>query len=146
MSASKSPAMTTPSEDEEFLFAMEMNALISIPMVLKAAVELGILEMLAEGGPSGSAPPLSPTEIASRLSTKNPEAPVTLDRMMQLLASNSIVSCTLAQGPDGETRRLYGLGPRSKYFVRAHGASTFSAPLLLLQTDKVMAGGWFVIF
>ncbi|XP_030467765.1 caffeic acid 3-O-methyltransferase-like [Syzygium oleosum] len=146
MSACKSSVITTSSEDEdEFLFAMEMNALIGIPMVLKAAVELGILEMLAEGGPSGSAPPLSPAEIASRLSTKNPEAPVTLDRMMRLLASNSILSCTLAHGPDGDTRRLYGLGPRSKYFMRARGASTFAAPLLLLLTDKVMTSGWYCL-
>ncbi|KAF8034748.1 hypothetical protein BT93_C0914 [Corymbia citriodora subsp. variegata] len=146
MSACKSPVMTSSSEDEdEFLFAMEMNALIGVPMVLKAAVELGILEMLAENGPSGSAPPLSPAEIASRLSTKNPEAPVALDRMMRLLASYSILSCTLAQGPNGDVRRLYGLGPRSKYFMRAHGASTFAAPLLLLLTDKVMTGGWYCL-
>ncbi|KAF8029108.1 hypothetical protein BT93_E1702 [Corymbia citriodora subsp. variegata] len=146
MSACKSPVMTSSSEDEdEFLFAMEMNALIGVPMVLKAAVELGILEMLAENGPSGSAPPLSPAEIASRLSTKNPEAPVALDRMMRLLASYSILSCTLAQGPNGDIRRLYGLGPRSKYFMRAHGASTFAAPLLLLLTDKVMTGGWYCL-
>ncbi|KAL3745506.1 hypothetical protein ACJRO7_014592 [Eucalyptus globulus] len=137
MSACKSPVMTTSSEDEdEFLFAMEMNALIGIPMVLKAAVELGILEMLAEDGPSSSAPLLSPAEITSRLSTKNPEAPIALDRMMRLLGSYSILSCILAQGPDGDTRRLYGLGPRSKYFVTARGASTFAAPLLLLLTDS----------
>ncbi|XP_030467764.1 caffeic acid 3-O-methyltransferase-like isoform X2 [Syzygium oleosum] len=146
MSACKSSVITTSSEDEdEFLFAMEMNALIGIPMVLKATVELGILEMLAEGGPSGSPPPLSPAEIASRLPTKNPEAPVTLDRMMRLLASNSILSCTLAQGPDGDTRRLYGLGPRSKYFMRTRGASTFPASMLLYLTDKIMTGGWYCL-
>ncbi|KAF8029107.1 hypothetical protein BT93_E1701 [Corymbia citriodora subsp. variegata] len=146
MSTCKSPLMTSFSEDEDgFLFAMEMNALIGIPMVLKAAVELGILEMLAEDGPSGSAPPLSSAEIALRLSTKNPEAPVALDRMMRLLTSYSILSCTLAEGPGGDIRRLYGLGPRSKYFVKAHGASTFAAPLLLLLTNKVTTGGWYCL-
>lgn len=142
MSACTSQAITTSSEDEEFLFAMEMNALIALPLVLKATIELGILEILAECGPMA---PLSPAQIASRLSAKNPEAPVTLDRILRLLASYSILSCTLAQDTEGNPLRLYGLGPKSKHFVRAHGTATFAAPLMLLLTDNIVTSSWYCL-
>ncbi|KAK3414348.1 LOW QUALITY PROTEIN: hypothetical protein EUGRSUZ_I02810 [Eucalyptus grandis] len=142
MSACTSQAITTPSEDEEFLFAMEMNALIALPLVLKATIELGILEILAECGPMA---PLSPAQIASRLSAKNPEAPVTLDRILRFLASYSILSCTLAQDTEGNPLRLYGLGPKSKHFVRAHGTATFAAPLMLLLTDNIVTSSWYCL-
>ncbi|KAI6678919.1 hypothetical protein NL676_039715 [Syzygium grande] len=142
MSACESQAITRPVEDEDFLLAMEMNALIALPLVLKATIELGILEIMTECRPTAQ---LSPAQIASCLSAKNPQAPETLDRILRLLVSYSILSCTLAQDTEGNPLRLYGLGPKSKHFVRAHGTATFAAPLLLMLTDKIVTAGWFLL-
>lgn len=112
MSLAETLVVTTLQEDEELLFAVGQTMISSVPLVLKAAMELGILELLSE-----SSAQLSPTQIASRLSIKNPDATVTIDRMLRLLVSYSFLSCTLAQDKAGRPERLYGLGPKSKFLV-----------------------------
>lgn len=81
-------------EDEEaFLFAMELAGASAVPMVLKSALDLGIIETIHKAGPGAS---LSPCDIASRIPTiKNPDAPAMLDRMLRLLASYNILTCSL---------------------------------------------------
>ncbi|GAY64884.1 hypothetical protein CUMW_237030, partial [Citrus unshiu] len=58
----------------------------SIPRItMKAAIKLGVLEILAKASPSQ----LTSSEIASQLPTNNKEAPIVLDRMLRLLACHS---------------------------------------------------------
>ncbi|KAI6695962.1 hypothetical protein NL676_023672 [Syzygium grande] len=109
MSSAETLVVTTLQEDEELLFAVGQTMISSVPLVLKAAMELGILELLSE-----SPAQLSPTQNASCLSIKNPDVTVTIDRMLRLLVSYSFLSCTLAQD---KAERLYGLGPKSKFLV-----------------------------
>ncbi|XP_039154689.1 caffeic acid 3-O-methyltransferase-like [Eucalyptus grandis] len=105
--------------------------MVFVPMVLKGALELGILELLAKCGQ------LSPLDIAARLSIDNPATPDIINRLLRLLASYSILSCTLVEDKGGP-HRLYGLGPRSKHclkdavkeggadpFTRTHGMNLF---------------------
>ncbi|KAL3724347.1 hypothetical protein ACJRO7_029510 [Eucalyptus globulus] len=99
-----------------------------VPLVLKATIELGILKLLSK-----SYAQLSPTQIASRLSIKNPDAAVTIDRILRLLASCSFLSCTLTQDKAERPERMYGLGPLSKYYVSEQGATMASWLLLLLD-------------
>ncbi|XP_030536595.1 flavone 3'-O-methyltransferase 1-like [Rhodamnia argentea] len=136
MSSDETLVVTTAQEDEEFLFAFKQTMISSVPMILKATIELGILKHLSE-----SPAQLSPAQIASGLSIKNPEAAVTIDRILRLLASLSFLSCTLIQDKAGRPERVYGLGPRSKHFVSEEGASL--APWLLFLFDKVSLSGWF---
>lgn len=79
-------------EDEARLLARRLSNAAAFPMVLKAALELGIIDTIAT---AGDCLWLSPFEIALRLPTKpsNPEAPELLDRMLRLLASHSILKC-----------------------------------------------------
>ncbi|KAL3724351.1 hypothetical protein ACJRO7_029513 [Eucalyptus globulus] len=118
MSLDETLAVTTAQEDEEYLFAFKQNMISCVPLVLKATIELGILKILFE-----SSAQLSPTQIASRLSIKNPDAGGTIDRILRLLASFSFLSCTLTQDKAGRPERMYGLGPLSKYYVSEEGAS-----------------------
>ncbi|XP_030536598.2 caffeic acid 3-O-methyltransferase-like [Rhodamnia argentea] len=136
MSSAETLVVTTPQEEEEVLFAMEQAMIASVPLVLKAAMELGILELLSE-----SSAQLSPAQIASRLSIKSPDATVTLDRILRFLASYSFLSCTLAQDKAGRPERLYGLGPKSKFLVNGQGHNI--APWVLFLLDKVSLSGWF---
>lgn len=129
----------THTEDEAFLFAMQLCSASVLPMVLKSALELDLLELMAKAGPGAA---ISPSELAAQLSTKNPEAPVMLDRMLRLLATYSVLNCTLRTQPDGSVERLYSLTPACKYLTKnADGVSV--APLLLMNQDKVLMESWY---
>ncbi|XP_030520780.1 caffeic acid 3-O-methyltransferase-like [Rhodamnia argentea] len=134
MDPRQTQSISTPAEDEELLAAFETCVLVSVPLVLTSAVELGIIDLLAREG--GASARLSPSQIVSRLGITNPDAPRTVDRMLRLLASFSYLSCTL----DGD-QRLYGIGPKSKYFVSSEAGSF--APLLRFLQHKTVINGWY---
>ncbi|TKY57510.1 Caffeic acid 3-O-methyltransferase 1 [Spatholobus suberectus] len=126
-------------EDEEaFLFAMELAGASAVPMVLKSALELGVLETIAKAGPGAY---LSPSHIASQLpAIKNPDAPAILDRLLCLLASYNILTCSLQ--PDGKSERHYALHPKAKYFVNNEDGVSIIASFLM-QHDKVLKDMWY---
>uniref|UniRef100_A0A224XFB0 caffeate O-methyltransferase n=1 Tax=Hypericum kalmianum TaxID=473045 RepID=A0A224XFB0_9ROSI len=127
------------SDEEANLFAMQLVSASVPAMVLKAAIELDLLEIIAKAGPGAF---LSPGEIASQLPTKNPDAPVILDRILRLLASYSIVTCSLGSSPDGKTGRLYGLAPVCKYLTKNEDGVSLAA-LSLMNQDKVLMESWY---
>ncbi|KAG5564902.1 hypothetical protein RHGRI_000939 [Rhododendron griersonianum] len=120
-------------------------------MVMRAAVELQVLDVIAKAGPGAQ---LSPYQIVSRLPAadtlvSNPDAPEMLDRMLRLLASHSILTCSLVnddrdQSPDRALvgRRLYGLAPVAKYFVPNQDGVSL-APFLNLAKEKAFASSWY---
>lgn len=127
-------------EEEAQLFAMQLASASVLPMVLKTAIELDLLEIIGRGGEGAL---LSPSQIASQLSgLKNPEAHVMLDRMLRLLASYSILTCSLDPLPDGSVQRLYGLAPVSKFLIKNHDGVSI-APLCLMNQDKVLMESWY---
>ncbi|KAJ0086304.1 hypothetical protein Patl1_08344 [Pistacia atlantica] len=72
--------MSQQEEEEAIRLA---NAAVYL-MFLKSAIELNIIDIIFASSDGGIF--LSPWEIASRLPTKNPNAPVMLDRMLRLLS------------------------------------------------------------
>ena len=134
------PATQQQKEEEEVgkLAVRLANAAI-LPMVLKSAMELNLIDIISEAGTGAF---LSPLEIAAKLPTKNQDAPVLLDRMLRLLASYSILKCTLrTRGIDGETDRLYGVESICKFLVKNPDGGSV-APLFLLHHDKVLMESW----
>ncbi|XP_057479512.1 caffeic acid 3-O-methyltransferase-like [Actinidia eriantha] len=133
---------TTPtgSEDEEAcLFALQLASASVLPMVLKSAIELDLLEIMARAGPGAY---LSPLELAAQIHTTNPDAPVMIDRILRLLTSYSVLKCDLRDLPEGGVERLYGLEPVCKFLTRnADGVSM--APLALINPDKVFMESWY---
>ncbi|KAL6123001.1 hypothetical protein ACLB2K_075524 [Fragaria x ananassa] len=130
---------THVSDEEANLFAMQLASASVLPMVLKAAIELDLLEIMAKAGPGSF---LSPSDLASQLPTKNPEAPVMLDRMLRLLASYSILTCSLRTLPDGKVERLYCLGPVCKFLTKNEDGVSIAA-LCLMNQDKVLVESWY---
>ncbi|KAH0456233.1 hypothetical protein IEQ34_014140 [Dendrobium chrysotoxum] len=120
------------------LYAMQLVSFSVLPMTLKAAIELKLLETISLAGPGVQ---LSPSELASRLPfISNPQAPVMLDRILRLLASYSILTCSLS--PSGERR--YGAAPVCKFLTpNADGASM--AALSLMNQDKVLMESWYYL-
>ncbi|PWA35830.1 caffeic acid 3-O-methyltransferase [Artemisia annua] len=120
------------TEEENFAYAVQLVTSTSLTMVLRNTIQLKALEVIAEAGPDAH---LSAHEIVSRLSITNTDAPDKLDRMLRLLASHSIVTCT--QG-DYKSRkvRVYGLAPVAKYLIPNEDGASLGV-WMELMTDKV---------
>ncbi|KAL3754285.1 hypothetical protein ACJRO7_001509 [Eucalyptus globulus] len=132
---------TQVSDEEETLFAMQLATASVLPRVLKAIIELDLLEIMARAGPGAY---LTPGEVASQLPTQNPDAPVMLDRIFRLLASYSMLTCTLRDLPEGKVERLYGLAPVCKFLVKNEDGVSL-APLNLLDHDKHVVESWYYL-
>ena len=128
-------------EDEEELgkLAVRLANSIILPMALKLALELNLIEIMAGAGDGAL---LSPSEIAAQLPARNPDAPVLLDRVLRLLASYSILKCSLWTLDNGEVERLYGVGPICKFLTRNPDGGSIG-PLFLLHHDKVFMESWY---
>lgn len=137
-----SPSLQVQASDENTpaLLAMQLSVLSILPMTLKAAIELDVFGIIAKEGPGAY---LSPADIVSQLRTQNPEAPTMLDRMLRLLASFGILSCTMDVVEAGSSRveRRYGLVPVSQYLVKNEDGVSV-APLVLMNQDKVFMESW----
>ncbi|GAV75116.1 Methyltransf_2 domain-containing protein/Dimerisation domain-containing protein [Cephalotus follicularis] len=128
-------------EDNHAQYAMQLASASVLPMVLKATIELGVLDIINSAGPGAL---LSPSQIASMLPTKdNPDAPFMLDCILRLLASHSILTCSLvSEDHDSKVHRLYGLAPAAKYFIQNQDEGSL-APLINLIQDKTMLNIWY---
>ncbi|XP_061359203.1 cathecol O-methyltransferase 1-like [Gastrolobium bilobum] len=130
-------------EDEEsFSYAVQLGNSVVLPMALKSATDLGVFDVLQKAGSGAN---LSAKEIASQLSCENPQAPTMLDRLLALLASHSILKCSVLPVPDeknlGSFQRLYSMAPVAKFF--APDSDGFSlGPLLALLQDKIFLESW----
>ncbi|RZS16374.1 hypothetical protein BHM03_00048356 [Ensete ventricosum] len=139
MQATDDVGQPTPEkEDEEvFLRALQFSCSAVFPMVLKVAIDLQLLEIIVTAGPEKV---MSPEEIAARLPTQNPLAPIWVDRILRLLSTNSIVGCTIESGADGRPSRKYTMTPISKFFTKNHDRSVVN--MFLLHHDKVFMDLW----
>ncbi|XP_054781969.1 isoliquiritigenin 2'-O-methyltransferase-like [Prosopis cineraria] len=80
--------------------------------VLNAAIELDLFKIIGEGNPKG----MSPSEIASKLPNAHADTVRRLDRLLCLLASHSVLTCSSRKvDEDGRIERLYDLSPTDKY-------------------------------
>ncbi|CAH8357619.1 unnamed protein product [Eruca vesicaria subsp. sativa] len=130
------------AEEAVSLQADSLVTIMALPMVLKAALELGVIETLtAVDGDVW----LSSYEIALRLPTKptNPEAPVLLDRMLIFLASHSILKYRMVEtGENGKTKRVYAAAPICKFYSTRGDGSGSLAPLFLLNLSEIYFKTW----
>ncbi|KAJ0024325.1 hypothetical protein Pint_08158 [Pistacia integerrima] len=132
--------MSQPQEEEEVgKLAIRLANAVILPMVLKSALELNLLDIISASADGAF---LSTSEIATRIVTKNPDAPVLLDRMLRLLASYDILKCSVRMGEDGEVERVYGAAPICKFLVKNQDGGSV-APLFLLHHDKIFNESWY---
>lgn len=129
-------------EEELGKLAVRLANAAVLPMALKSALELNLIDIIAGAGDGMF---LSPSDIAWKLPTcKNPDAPVLLDRLLRLLASYSILKCSTRTNSDGKVERLYGAAPICKFLAKKNeeGGGGSVGPLLLLHHDKVFLESW----
>ncbi|KAL9234743.1 hypothetical protein vseg_009576 [Gypsophila vaccaria] len=132
------PKMTVDEDEKLAGLAVSLANAAALPMILKSAFELKVLDIICGAGEGAY---LSPTEIAHKIGSKNPNAPVLLDRMLRLLTSYSVLQCKLQQG-EGVAVRLYGPAPLCKYLANIDNQGSLG-PLLSLHLDKVMMESWY---
>lgn len=95
--------------EEAFFVLQELNYIFSLPLALKAAMDLRIPDILAAAGT-----PLTPEQIADNLPRKSHDAAAKVGRILQLLAHKGVFAETIT--PAGEPRS-YGLTDTSRYLV-----------------------------
>ncbi|KAL3834414.1 hypothetical protein ACJIZ3_009150 [Penstemon smallii] len=126
-------------EEEDCLYAMQLVGGLVLPMVLKSAIELDLLELIKKAGPNASA---SASELASQLPTNNPNAASMIDRILRLLSGHSILNCSLETLPNGGgVERRYSLAPVCKFLTKNEDGFSV-APLSLMNHDKVLVEIW----
>ncbi|CAM6053736.1 unnamed protein product [Sphagnum tenellum] len=130
--------------------ALDLTLYSVVCGTLKAAIELGVFEILAKAGASASPKSLTAKEIAEQLvrPTANGTAVNSgyLQRILRLLASVNIVSESVAVVAAAEPgnftsynthhQRSYALTPIGKYFVQAEDGFSL-APVILMGEDWV---------
>ncbi|GLJ55113.1 hypothetical protein SUGI_1182920 [Cryptomeria japonica] len=85
---------------------------------------------------------VSPAQIVSEIpNVTNPDASITLDRILGVLANHSLLSCFVTTDKNGNSERLYGLTPLCKYLVQNKDGFSL-APLALMSQDKVFIDTW----
>uniref|UniRef100_A0AB39A719 COMT protein n=1 Tax=Lilium hybrid cultivar TaxID=156531 RepID=A0AB39A719_9LILI len=136
------PASSKPDSDEEAcIYALQLTSFSVLPMTLKAAIELDLLEIITRAGAGAY---LSTSEIAAKLPTRNPEAPVMLDRILRLLASYNILTCSVSTDNEGRITRSYGTAPVCKYLTKNEDGFSL-ASLSLMNQDKVLLESWYYL-
>ncbi|PWA35268.1 Caffeate O-methyltransferase (COMT) family [Artemisia annua] len=131
------------NEVESILFAAQLATACTFPMVLKAAIELDLLEIIAKEGHDGSC---SASELVAHVgaTVNNPEAPMMLDRMCSLLTSHSVLTCSLKETQDGLRERFYSLAPVCKFLIKNEDGASL-APLMLMNHDKIFMECWYFL-
>ncbi|KAL6290604.1 hypothetical protein ACE6H2_008114 [Prunus campanulata] len=136
--------ITKEEEDESFCYAIQLVGSSVLSMSLQSAVKLGVFDIISREGPDSK---LSSSEIAAKIGTKNPEAPMMVDRILRLLTSHSVLHCSLVSANEDENgggsdlQRVYSLSPVSKYFVNDEEGGSLG-PVLTLNQDKVYMESW----
>ncbi|RXI07609.1 hypothetical protein DVH24_005382 [Malus domestica] len=125
-------------EEESYCHALQLVVSSVLSFSMQSAIELGVFDIIAKEGQNAK---LSSSEIAAHIGTKTPDGPMMLDRLLAVLASNSVLDCTVVNGKlDKCFRRLYSLNPVSKHFVTNEDGVSL-APVLTMVKDSVIEGG-----
>ncbi|KAJ9166717.1 hypothetical protein P3X46_021424 [Hevea brasiliensis] len=133
--------MSGSNDEETWNLAISLANAVVLPMVLKSALELNIIDIVSTPGNTGAS--LSVSEIVQRIpAARNPDAPILLDRMLRVLASYDIVKCSSWAKENGHIERLYGPGPICKFLTKNQDGSGSAAPLLLMYHDEVFMKSW----
>ncbi|XP_009388361.2 caffeic acid 3-O-methyltransferase [Musa acuminata AAA Group] len=131
--------LTREEDEKACTYAVQLVVGAVLPMTLKAAIELDLLEIVARAGPGAK---LRPDDIVAQLPTENPHAAEMVDRILRLLAAYSIVSCSVETGEDGRPSRRYGAAPVCRYLTKNEDGVSLAAASLMNQ-DKVLMESWY---
>ncbi|KAL6128480.1 hypothetical protein ACLB2K_071835 [Fragaria x ananassa] len=100
-------------------------------MSMQSAIDLGLFDVIYKAGTDAK---LSASDIAAEIGTKDPQALAMMDRILRLLTSHSVLSCSVVTG-----QRLYNLTAVSKHFVTSEDGASLSPFMAFVQGSVVMS-------
>ncbi|KAG9451541.1 hypothetical protein H6P81_011506 [Aristolochia fimbriata] len=117
-----------------------LSAFVCTSMALKAAINLKVFEIISNSGATGAS--LSAAEITAQIPTNNPNAAAALERILRILAANSLL--TVSYKDEEEAAAYYGLSSWVASLV-PHGAGAGDGAscvehYLLNSHETIMAG------
>ncbi|CAL4892173.1 unnamed protein product [Urochloa decumbens] len=132
---------STAADEEACMYAMQLVSSSILPMTLKNAIELGLLDVLQKDPVAW----LSPEEVVARLpaAPTNPDAAVMVDRMLRLLSSHGVARCQM-EDKDGKYSRRYAAAPVGKWLTPNEDGVSMAA-LALMNQDKVPMESWYYL-
>ncbi|CAN6347762.1 unnamed protein product [Urochloa humidicola] len=133
--------VATVTDEEACMYAMQLVSSSILPMTLKNAIELGLLDALQKDPTAW----LSPEEVVARLpvAPTNPDAAVMVDRMLRLLSSYDVARCQM-EDKDGKYFRRYAAAPVGKWLTPNEDGVSMAA-LALMNPDKVLMESWYYL-
>ncbi|KAI3678713.1 hypothetical protein L6452_38016 [Arctium lappa] len=126
------------NEEEGLLRVMQISGGIVLPMVIKTAIELDLFEIMAKT----NGVDISSYDLVSNLPTQTPQTIDLIERILRFLASQSILTSSIATDECGNSKKLYRMTPVSNQFVRNQDGTSY-ASLLLFLYDKVLVDCWY---
>ncbi|RHN78895.1 putative methyltransferase [Medicago truncatula] len=87
------------------------------PAILNAPIDLNLFDIIAKLQSSSEYSTFSASEIASELPNQHPELAERLERMLTVLASYSLLTCSIRSNEDGNKERVYALSSIGQYFA-----------------------------
>ncbi|RDX69581.1 hypothetical protein CR513_51287, partial [Mucuna pruriens] len=102
--------------DDAYLSAMILCFSRVFPAILNAAIDLNLFEIIAKAQRS-CASSLSASEVASLLPNQHPQLVNRLERILPVLASYSLLNCSIRNNEDGNRERVYTLSSVGAYFM-----------------------------
>ncbi|KAK1353208.1 Caffeic acid 3-O-methyltransferase [Heracleum sosnowskyi] len=130
-------------EANDFIRVLQLNNGSILGMVMKAAIELYLFEIMAKTAAFNGTSPfgdnakmLSSDDIVAHLPTQNPAATSMLERILRFLAANSILIRTVVVEDDGNEKSLYSLASICKHYIADENGVSLD-PLLLMLHDKL---------
>ncbi|KAJ1440394.1 Winged helix-like DNA-binding domain superfamily [Sesbania bispinosa] len=103
--------------DAAYLSALFLSFSRVFPAILNAAVDLNLFEIIGKAQSSCGSSSLSASEIASQFPNQHTQLAKRLERMLPVLASYSLLTCSIRTNEDGKRERVYALSPVGQYYL-----------------------------
>lgn len=117
------------AEETSFMAAQELANAHIVSMTVKAAMELGLIDLLSAAGATMTAEELV-AQLPRKPAADTAEAVSAVDRMLRFLAAHGVVACSVEEAPaDGGTAlpRRYSKAPVCRWLSTDNGEGSLAA-------------------
>ncbi|CAL5033630.1 unnamed protein product [Urochloa decumbens] len=132
MSNPATPGASGDGDETSCLHALELISAFAISMTVKAAIELGLIDVLS----TAASRAMTADELSAQLpAADKAEAAASVDRLLRFLASYNVVKCSAETGPNGEALRRYTAAPVCRWLA-SNSSEGSLAPLAMFAVDE----------
>ncbi|KAL5213298.1 hypothetical protein ABZP36_024145 [Zizania latifolia] len=130
-------------DDEVCMQAQGLMFAYNVSMVLRAAIQLGLLDALVAAAADGNGASVTAVELTERIQQLAAAATadkagvaVSVDRILRYLACFNVVRCSTETGPDGKAVRRYMAAPLCRWVAGNNGGQGSLSPFAVFLVDE----------